>query len=67
MSEPDRERLYYLLPSLYRRLDQARGEPLRALLRVMEAELQLVADDLGAMYDNWFIETCDGWVIPYLA
>ena len=24
MSEPDRERLYYLLPSLYRRMDQAR-------------------------------------------
>ncbi len=67
MSEPDRERLYYLLPSLYRRLDQAQGEPLRALLRVMEAELQLVVDDIGAMYDNWFIETCDGWVIPYLA
>ena len=36
MTETIRERLYHLLPTLYRRRDLAQGEPLRALLAVLE-------------------------------
>jgi hypothetical protein len=60
------ERLYQLLPSFYRSSDLAQGEPLRALLGILETELQAVRDDVDGLYDNWFIETCDPWVVAYL-
>jgi hypothetical protein len=61
-----REYLYRLLPRLYHLRDRAQGEPLRALLSVLDAEFQLLWDDLDGLYDNWFIETCDEWVVPYI-
>lgn len=61
------ERLYNLLPAIYRQRDFAQGEPLRALLAVMEKELQIIEADIEGLYDNWFIETCDSWVMPYIA
>lgn len=67
MTDTTRERLFNLLPVLYRQRDQAAGEPLRALMAVLESEFVAAETDLGAIYDNWFIETCDRWVIPYLA
>jgi len=59
-------RLYDLLPSVYRVRDAERGEPLRALLGVIEGELRLLEEDIDRLYDNLFIETCDEWVVPYL-
>ncbi len=61
------ERLYNLLPAIYRVRDLDRGEPLRALLAVIESEFQTIQNDVAALYDNWFIETCDEWVVPYIA
>jgi hypothetical protein len=60
------ERLYRNLPAVYRLQDGAIGEPLRALLGVMETQLTTLRNDIGALYDNWFIETCDEWVVPYI-
>lgn len=60
------ERLYQLLPAVYRQRDAEQGEPLRALLAVMEAELDTVAADMDGLYENWFIETCAEWVVPYI-
>jgi hypothetical protein len=65
MSEA-RERLHHLLPAVYRIRDAEHGEPLRALLAVLERELQRIEDDIGGLYDNWFIETCQEWVVPYI-
>jgi hypothetical protein len=62
-----RDRLYNLLPAIYRPRDELAGRPLQALLAVIENEFNLLEIDLAATYDNWFIETCDAWVIPYLA
>ena len=42
------------------------GEPLRALLAVIEGELERIEADTAVLYDNWFIETCDEWVVPYI-
>ena len=61
------DRLYSLLPALYRTVDENEGGPLRALLAVLQKELNLLEEDMQAQYDNWFIETCDRWVIPYIA
>lgn len=60
------ERLYQLLPAIYRLRDAEQGEPLRALLAVIETELERIEEDTAQLYDNWFIETCDEWVVPYI-
>ncbi len=60
------ERLYQLLPAVYRVRDVAQGESLRALLQVIEEQLQIVEADISGLYDNWFIETCDEWIVPYI-
>jgi hypothetical protein len=62
----DGHRLYGLLPATYRIRDAEVGEPLAALLAILEEQLGLVADDLDRIYANWFIETCDDWVVPYI-
>ncbi len=62
-----RDRLYNLLPAIYRKRDLEQGEPLRAFLSILENELQETEKDLDQLYDNWFIETCSEWVIPYIS
>jgi hypothetical protein len=61
-----RERLYPLLPSLYRQRDAEIGEPLRALLAVIDKQLFAIEDDIEGLYDNWFIETCADWAAAYI-
>jgi hypothetical protein len=61
------DRLYDLLPAIYRARDEEEGFPLRDFLRVLAAQANVVEEDIGRLYDNWFIETCDDWVVPYLA
>lgn len=64
MRDPDR--LYELMPVVHRQRDVARGEPLRALLQVISEQVGVIEDDLDQQYANWFIETCDDWVVPYI-
>jgi hypothetical protein len=63
MSAP---RLYELLPAIYRLRDAESDEPLRALLSVIEEQADVIDDDIARLYANWFIETCDEWVVPYI-
>jgi hypothetical protein len=65
--DPRLDRLYELLPVFYRMRDTERGEPLRALLQVIAEQVNVVEDDIAQLYDNWFIETCQDWVVPYIA
>ena len=60
------DRLYELLPAVYRQRDSERGWPLKALLRVIAEQMDFVQADIAQLYDNWFIETCDDWVVPYI-
>ena len=60
------DRLYELLPAIYRMRDAEQGYPLKALLRVVAEQVNLVEDDIRQLYDNWFIETAQDWVVPYL-
>lgn len=66
MSHLTTDRLYNLLPAFYRQRDVAEGEPLRALLAIIEQEVDLLTEDIAGLYENWFIETCDEWVVPYI-
>lgn len=58
--------VYELLPAIYRIRDAERGLPLRALLEVTEAELAQLRGDVDGLYDDWFVETCAQWVLPYI-
>jgi len=68
MSTPDADadRLYNLLPVVHRMRDADRGYPLRALLQVVAEQVNIVDADITQLYDNWFIETCQDWVVPYI-
>lgn len=66
MSTATRERLYELLPAIYRIRDAENGEALHALLTIMGDELARIEDDIAGLYDDWFIETCAEWVVPYI-
>jgi hypothetical protein len=62
----DIDRLYKLLPAIYRHRDVEQGMPLRALLQVIAEQVNLVEADIAQLYENWFIETCQDWVVPYI-
>jgi len=60
------DRLNRLLPVIYRRRDADVGYPLRALLAVIDEQVGIVEADIEQLYENWFIETCQEWVVPYI-
>ncbi len=60
------DRLYELLPAVYRLRDADQGNTLKAFLDVIAEQVGLVEDDIGQLYDDWFIETCAEWLVPYI-
>lgn len=71
----DANRLYELLPALYRIRDAETGRnlslpeehgPLKALLTILAEQIGVMEEDLNQLYDDQFIETCAEWVVPYL-
>jgi hypothetical protein len=60
------DRLYHLLPAIYRIRDAQQSEQLRALLGIIEEQSAVLEQDIAGLYDDWFIETCAEWVIPYI-
>jgi hypothetical protein len=59
-------RVFDLLPAVERLRDADQGNALEGLLSVAEAELDRLRADVDQLYDNWFIETCEDWVVAYL-
>jgi hypothetical protein len=80
MSNSPPMNLYELLPALYRIRDEEFGAaalglplgqlgvkgPLRELLELIESQAELLRANIGELYDDFFIETCADWVIPYI-
>src|SRR4051812_597453 len=62
-----KERLYELLPAVYRQQDEKLGKPLEGLLNIIADQVGILEKDIGDLYNNWFIETCDEWVTSYIA
>jgi hypothetical protein len=60
------EDLYNLLPAIYRIRDEEGSGTLRALVSVFAKQASVVESDIAQLYENWFIETCEDWVVPYL-
>ncbi len=62
----DPNRLYNLLPAVYRERDAAVNYPLRGLFGLIGNQAALLDADIVQLYNNLFIETCADWVIPYI-
>lgn len=60
------DRLFELLPAVYRDQDAEEGDVLRALLRIVTEQVDVVEGDVAQLYDDLFIETCRDWVVPYI-
>ncbi|MEO8454456.1 MAG: hypothetical protein ABI454_04795 [Sphingomicrobium sp.] len=67
MSTLTAERLYALLPSVYRLRDaEQAGEPLRALIAALADQFAVLEENIEQLYDDQFIETCANWAAPYI-
>lgn len=64
-----RKTLYDRLPEIYRIKDAEQNPPyqLQAYLAVLDEVQAAIHDNIEALYHDFFIETCDDWVIPYIA
>jgi hypothetical protein len=60
------ERLFDLLPAVYKVRDSDQKAVLEAFLEVLDREGARIEEDIERLYENWFIETCDPWVVPYI-
>ena len=61
--------LFDRLPEIYRVRDAEQSPPdqLRSYLAAVEQAFGALHDHIAQLYDDLFIDTCDDWVIPYLA
>jgi hypothetical protein len=66
MSDKEIVELYELLPALYRLRDTERGYPLRALMEIIVEQAGILKQNIDGLWDDFFIETCADWVIPYI-
>ncbi|MCI0346042.1 MAG: hypothetical protein L0221_11465, partial [Chloroflexi bacterium] len=61
-----RDRLYELLPAMHRIADDETGGELKALLGLINRRADAVRDDVRQLWDDYFIETSQRWVVPYI-
>ncbi|TXE07859.1 hypothetical protein ES711_10530 [Gelidibacter salicanalis] len=68
----DLEKLYQLLPAIYRIKDSELVDndhelpPLKALFSILSEEIGMLEENMDQLYDDQFIETCSEWAIPYI-
>ena len=60
------DRLIDLLPAVYRDQDAKHDDVLRALLEIVDEQVDVVEKDVAQLYADQFVETCRSWVIPYI-
>ena len=58
--------LFQLLPAVYRLRDAPLNGPLENLVKIFQDVRDLLDKDISGLYENWFIETCAEWVVPYI-
>lgn len=59
--------IYDRLPVFLRLRDAEAGGALQAFARVVAEAFWIIGRDIARLERNAFIETCDDWVVPYLA
>src|SRR5262249_55300522 len=54
------------LPRIVQQRDAESGFALKGLLAVIEEQRQVLSGAIDQLYDDWFIETCQDWLVPYV-
>ena len=64
-----RVQMFNRLPEIYRIRDTEQDPPgqLKAYVGLIDRVQTALHDDIAALYLDFFIETCNPWVIPYIA
>jgi hypothetical protein len=65
-SNATEDKLYQLLPTYLRERDANEGDPLKALLRIIERQTDAIEADISQLRDDAFVETCEPWAVPYI-
>jgi hypothetical protein len=60
------DRFFELMPAMHRIVDEDQGHVLSGLLRLVNQHADLLRDDVERLWDDFFIETCQRWVVPYI-
>jgi hypothetical protein len=60
------EKLYNLLPEVYRVRDAGQGYALRQLVEIIASQAEVLEESLEQLYDNHFVETAAPWALPYI-
>lgn len=60
------ENIYALLPAIYRIRDSEQGNVLKKFIDIIAREAIVTENNIAELYENWFIETCEEWVVPYI-
>ena len=60
------QRLYDLLPAIYRIRDHEKNKALKEILAVIAEQAAILEENLEQLYDDQFIETCAQWAVPYI-
>lgn len=66
MTDRKRRHLYDLMPAVHRERDAETGHTLEAIFEAFEKQFDAIETNISELYDDWFIETCADWVIPYI-
>ncbi|HEV3037638.1 MAG TPA: hypothetical protein VHA33_07630 [Candidatus Angelobacter sp.] len=64
------DKLWAMVPAIYRTLDSAtldQSGPLRELVNRIGAQAAALRRSIDRLWEDQSIETCDDWVIPYIA
>lgn len=64
---PARIDLEALLPTVVRLRDLERERPLGRLLGLIGEQAEIVKENVVELWDDFFVETCADWVVPYIA
>src|SRR5829696_1410976 len=59
--------LYSLLPAIYQEYDAKENNVLHEFLKIIASQAAAVRQDIEGLLNNFFINSCEQWVIPYIA
>ena len=54
------------MPAVHQIRDSENGEHAPRFSTLIGEQTQQLQDDVDQLYDNWFVETCDDWIVPYI-
>ena len=60
--------LYSLIPAIYQEYDAKKeNNVLQEFLKIISSQAATIRQDIDGLLNNFFIKSCEEWVIPYIA